>query len=211
MGNLVPLQQTSLMLKSASELERTLYLPFLLFADLPSEFLPELAGTFAAIQKMCWMIEAAIEDSKWTEKYKASPEHIQFFLQSDFYQGLRLQLEGQQSADEDDAALVVRVLLSTLPINTNIDPQALAEVIMEVIREVRPTKLALDLARISLRNKMTFAPTAKEFRDTLMQTVESLARLHQAVLALAEKAERHQSHLEQETSRKLIGDFGFSD
>jgi hypothetical protein len=84
--------------------------------------------------------------------------------------GLNLSFSAEQEpATVEQAAEVFRVIVSTTTLQNSISVEILLEVLMEIIAEESPSGLALNLTRKSIRNEMVFAPSPKEFRDSLLR------------------------------------------
>lgn len=191
MSTVVPLRETSLTVPSAKELATIHRLPpdFEYFVNVPKNFLSELRDAYALLRYMHMSLR--VNGLQWP----CSPNNIASFLGSDFYLSLREQVEEQKAVGEDDAEVVVKVIISTHTLQQNVSPQVLAEVFMEIIRELKPSKLALHFARVSLRNNNTFVPAPREFRDKLIQAIKSIASLAEAVLCLSEKLNAYQEQI----------------
>jgi mRNA-degrading endonuclease YafQ of YafQ-DinJ toxin-antitoxin module len=185
MTALIPCPERSLMSPSVPDLATIYHFPFEIayWMSVRKDFLPEIKDVYCCIE---YMHRSALDKVR----PRLPGEDVAALMNKSFYTAVRKQVLEQQQADENDATLVVKALLSTLPLNKNIDPHALAETYMEIIRECLPSKLALSFARIHLRNTMTFAPTGKEFRDTLINAIRSLRELREAIMSLDDIAER---------------------
>jgi hypothetical protein len=156
---------------SPKEVAKLLGLPthFQSLVEVPKNFLPEARPFYSAIvyirQKLDWdptQRNVSLADS---------------FLNSGFYLDFTRQLAEQEPATVERAAEVVRVIVSTTTLQNSISVEILLEVLMEIIAEESPSGLALNLTRKSIRNEMVFAPSPKEFRDSLLRVITSLARL----------------------------------
>ena len=182
MGAIVLSQGSSPVLPSATKLAAVNGLPsdFASMLELPKEFLPELRDIYAVIYFM------QMSARNWTQ-FPCSPQEIGDFLESDSYAALWDQLKREEAASEDDFIKITKIILSTLSIPQTISPEILAEVYMEIMRELQPSKLALHFARVSIRNSMTFVPSGKEFRDALLLTIKSLATLKSAAMSLPDE------------------------
>jgi hypothetical protein len=157
---------------------------FHIFLDRPEWLLPEVGGIYTFVK---YLVMSTIPNRL---QFPCSPKRIATFLNSALYQSIRNQLEKQRPATDEDAERVIKIIVSTMPLQQNISPQVLAEVFMEIIREDKPSKLALHFARLSIRNGRTFVPSPKEFRDTLLQTIKSLKVLNEAVVSLPDELNR---------------------
>lgn len=144
--------------------------------------LPELYPVFRVVELMH-------ESTMMFANLNCSPDHVDWFLQSEIYRALCGLLRQDADAEERDVTLFIKTMLSTLRLNNNIDPTLLAETFVEIIRELKPSKVALYFTRISLRNKMTFVPTGKELRDTLQEAIGTLRTLKGMSESLPEMAQ----------------------
>ena len=177
MTSIVPINENSLNLPSAADLAAT-YIPdptmYHYLVDVPVGFLPELRELCAALQYMTELVCGYVQ-------FPCHPKAINHFLNSAEYRTLRDQLGNEEAASEEDAERVIKTIISSHILQQNISPRILAEVFMEIIRELGPTKPALHFARVSMRNSQTFVPSPKEFRDTLISAINSVSTLAEMI------------------------------
>jgi hypothetical protein len=131
--------------------------------EIPEECLPVLRGIYGFMDHLLHGIQ-----------FKCSPKSLEAFVASDDYRTLCVLFSNKEAATDEDAEMVIKTLIASHPLPQNIDPQILAEVFMEIIRELRPTKAALHFTRISIRDGDDFVPSPKKFRDTLIRAEGSV-------------------------------------
>jgi hypothetical protein len=157
---------------SSTDVAKLLGLPahFQSLVDAPKNFLPEAIPFYSAIVYIRQKLD-------WDDPTQRNVSLADSFLNSGFYLDFSRQLAEQEPANVEHAAEVVRLIVSTTTLQKNISVENLMEVLMEIIAEESPSGLALNLTRKSIRNEMVFAPSPKEFRDSLLRLITSLARL----------------------------------
>jgi hypothetical protein len=114
-------------------------------------------------------------------RYRERVADVDGFMGSPFYCQLCDAMAVKDPVGEGDAKRIVGMILASLTIQSNIDPETLGEVLLEIIREIKPTKLILDLTWRTIRNNMIFVPSPKEFRDKLLQALNSMQAIEGAI------------------------------
>lgn len=161
-------QDSLLYPRPAKELAAMLGLPSPMFcngSDEPNEYIPELANLFKSFD------------------YLSSPEscerleEVDAFLSGPLYQGLCKDFIERQDASDEDAEIIIHLILSTLTMQNNINSHYQRDAYFQVFKENGASKLTLFFTWLTIRNGMTFVPSPKEFLEALLQTRKSLGRL----------------------------------
>jgi hypothetical protein len=188
MTSIAPKQENSLTVLSAGELAARYKLEpvFALLAEVPADFLPDLRDMYAFLEHLLLSAQKCVQ-------FPCSLKTLEAFVNSAEYRMLSDQFGNKEAATDEDAEKVIKTIISSHTLQQNILPQILAEVFMEIIRELRPSKAALHFTRVSIRNRQTFVPSPKEFRDTLIQTMHSVPMLAEMVLSLPQHVDQRRA------------------
>jgi hypothetical protein len=181
MTSIAPIPENSLIMPSATELSERYKLEpgYASLLELPKNFLPELIDIYAFLDHLSLSAERFAQ-------FPCSSKAIDHFLNSAEYRMLCDQLGNEEAASDEDGEKVIKTIISSHSLPQNISPPILAEVFMEIIRELKPSKPALHFTRVSIRNSQTFVPSPKEFRDTLIKAMKSVSTLADKVFGLPE-------------------------
>jgi hypothetical protein len=114
-------------------------------------------------------------------RYRERVAEVDAFMGGPFYCQLCDAMAVTDAVGDGDAKRIVGMILASLTIQSNIDPETLGEVLLEIIREIRPTKLILDFTWRTIRNNMIFVPSPKEFRDKLLHALNSMQAIESAI------------------------------
>jgi len=189
MTSIAPIKENSLTLPSTADLAAT-YIPypdtFHYLLDVPVGFLPELREIWEVLSYMSESVYGCVQ-------FPCHPKAIDHFLKSEEYRTLRDQLGTEEAASDEDAERVIKTIIASHTLQQNISPPILAEVFIEIVRELKPSKAALHFARVSLRNGHTFVPSPKDFRDTLVNAMNSVSTLVEMILRLPEEVNQRRA------------------
>jgi hypothetical protein len=188
MTSIAPKQENSLTVLSAGELAARYKLEpvYALLAEVPEDFLPDLCDMYAFMEHLLLSAQRSVQ-------FPCSLKTLEAFLDSAEYRMLGDQFGNKEAATDEDAETVIKTIISSHSLPQNISPQILAEVFMEIIRELRPSKAALHFTRVSIRNRHTFVPSSKEFRDTLIRAMPSVSTLAEMTLSLPQHVDQRRT------------------
>jgi hypothetical protein len=189
MTSIALVQENSLTLPSGGELgvKYKLEPAYALLAEVPKDFLPDLCDMYAFMEHLLLSAQRSVV------QFPCSLKTLEAFLDSAEYCMLRDQFGNKEVATDEDAEKVIKTIISSHSLPQNISPQILAEVFMEIIRELRPSKAALHFTRLSIRNRHTFVPSSKEFRDTLIQAMHSVSTLAEMTSSLPQHVDQRRT------------------
>ena len=186
MTAIVPTQKDLLTIPSAKELAVRYKVDssYEYLVEIPEDYLPDLRGIYAFMDHL---LSSATHQ---TVQFACSPNDLEAFVNSAEYRTLRVQFGNKEAATDEDAERVIKTIMSSHSLPQNIVPGILAEVFMEIIGELRPSKAALHFTRVSIRNRFTFVPSSKEFRDTLIQAIRSVSTLGEMTISLPQHVDQ---------------------
>jgi hypothetical protein len=133
MTSIALVQENSLTLPSGGELgvKYKLEPAYALLAEVPEDFLPDLCDMYAFLEHLVLSAQKCVQ-------FPCSLKTLEAFLNSAEYRMLRDQFGNKEVATDEDAEKVTKTIISSHSLPQNISPQILAEVFMEIIRELRP-------------------------------------------------------------------------
>ena len=145
MTAIVPTQKDLLTIPSAKELAVRYKVDssYEYLVEIPEDYLPDLRGIYAFMDHL---LSSATHQ---TVQFACSPNDLEAFVNSAEYRTLRVQFGNKEPATDEDAERVIKTIMSSHSLPQNIVPGILAEVFMEIIGELRPSKAALHFTRVS--------------------------------------------------------------